>query len=103
MGSGSEWEELVQAIAQELKPFLQTTLWIRRYENHVDRIRSMSAPSEKLVYLYLLISQPQSFTTIRRTMALNRRTVDQDLLRLMKLDHIHLDDRYLYWITEPAA
>ena len=74
----AEWSRLVEGLADEL----QAALWVRRYRSHVDRIRSMAAPSEKLVYLYLMHSEPQSFTTIRRAMALNKATVDQALRRL---------------------
>jgi len=62
----------------------------------------MAAPSEKLVYLYLLVSQPQSFTTIRRAMALNRETVDRALRRLLDHGHVELDDRYMYWVASPG-
>jgi len=39
--------------------------WFTRYRFHVNRIRSMSAYSEKLVYLFLMVSQPQSCARAR--------------------------------------
>lgn len=93
----AEWSRLVEELAEEL----QTTLWIRRYRSHVDRIRSMAAPSEKLVYLYLMHSEPQSFTTIRRALSLNKVTVDHALRRLLGRGHVELDERYLYWVAPP--
>jgi len=79
MGSTGEWEELGEAIAREIIPFLQRGL----YGAHLDRIRNMKAPSEKLVYLYLLLAQPQSFTTTRQALSLGERTVDRALRRLL--------------------
>jgi len=43
--------------------------------DHVDRVRSLSRPSEKLIYFFLVKSEPQSFTTIRRSLRLSSRTV----------------------------
>jgi predicted DNA-binding transcriptional regulator len=93
----ADWSRLVEGLADEL----QAALWIRRYRGHMDRVRVMSAPSEKLVYLYLIQSQPQSFTTIRRALSLNTRTVDQALRRLLERGHVALDERYLYWVVPP--
>ena len=73
--------------------------WFIRYRFHVERIRSMSAYSEKLVYLYLMVSQPQSFITIRRAMAISRTTLDRTLKRLLDHGHVELDDAYLYWVA----
>ena len=75
--------------------------WFIRYRLHVDRIRSMSASSEKLVYLYLLVSQPQSFITIRRAMAMSRTTLDRALKRLTDEGNVELDETYLYWVSAP--
>jgi DNA-binding transcriptional ArsR family regulator len=93
----TEWSRLVEGLADEL----QAALWVRRYHGHMERVRVMSAPSEKLVYLYLIQSQPQSFTTIRRALSLNKVTVDQALRRLLERGHVELDERYLYWVVPP--
>jgi len=69
----------------------------------MDRVRAMSAPSEKLVYLYLIQSQPQSFTTIQRALSLSSRTVDQAIRKLMEHGHVTLDKTYLYWVMAPRA
>ena len=95
MGSGSEWEELVDAIAQQLVQSLHRRL----YKDHLDRVRGLKAPSEKLIYLYLLLAQPQSFTTTRRALSLGERTVDRSLKRLLEKECIVLDDRYLYTLA----
>jgi hypothetical protein len=95
MGSTGEWEELGEAIAREIIPFLQRGL----YGAHLDRIRNLKAPSEKLIYLYLLLAQPQSFTTIRRALSLGEPTVDRSLKRLLEKECVLLDDRYLYTLA----
>lgn len=93
----ADWSRLVEGLADEL----QAALWIRRYRDHMDRVRVMSAPSEKLVYLYLIQSQPQSFTTIQRALSLSSRTVDQAIRKLMEHGHVTLDKTYLYWVAPP--
>jgi DNA-binding MarR family transcriptional regulator len=75
--------------------------WFIRYRLHVDRIRSMSAYSEKLVYLFLLVSQPQSFITIRRAMDMSRSSLDRALRRLMENGYVELDETYMYWVAPP--
>ena len=95
MGSGDEWEELVEALAQQLVQSLQRRL----YKTHLDRVRSLKAPSEKLIYLYLLLAQPQSFTTTRRALSLGERTVDRALRRLLEKECIIIDKWYLYTLT----
>jgi len=72
--SEATWEELVEELSAALR--------FRRYHAYIERLRSQDAPSEKLVYLFLVLSQPQSFTTIRRALVLSRKTIDVALRRL---------------------
>ena len=60
----------------------------------------MGASSEKLVYLYLVLSQPQTFTSIRRALSISRDTVDRTLKKLLEAGFVFLDDYYLYWLVE---
>ena len=60
----------------------------------------LRAPSEKLVYLYLILAQPQSFTGIRRGLGLAMRTVDRALRRLRASGCVRQDDVYLYWVAD---
>jgi len=85
----------LEAVADEL----QATLWIRRYGGHMDRLRSLSRPSEKLVYFFLVQSEPQSFTSIRRALSLSNTAVDGALKRLLERGYIVLDETYLYWVS----
>jgi len=49
----------------------EASLWVRRYGGHVDRLRRLSRASEKLVYLFLVNSEPQSFSTLQRSLSLS--------------------------------
>jgi predicted DNA-binding transcriptional regulator len=60
----------------------------------------LRAPSEKLIYLYLVLAEPQSFTGIRRGLGLAMRTVDRALRRLRASGCVRQDDVYLYWVAD---
>ena len=93
-GRGDEWEDLVERLARDLTQAVRRRL----YEAHLDRIRGMRTPSEKLIYLYLVLAEPQSFTDIRRGLALGGRTVDRALRRLRERGYVVQDRRYLYLV-----
>ena len=96
MESEGEWDALVESLAEALVPALR-----RRLKKPVfDRLRSVKAPSEKLVYLYLVETQPQTFTSIRRSLSLGRMTVDRAVKGLMEKGYVVQDARYLYWIED---
>ena len=95
--AGDEASVLVERLADEL----HAALWIRRYSIHMDRVRSLSRPSEKLIYLFLVHSEPQSFTTIRRALSLSNSAVDEALKRLLSRGYVVLDEAYLYWVAPP--
>jgi len=96
LSSADDWDEFVDALARDLVAAVRRKL----YRVHLFRIRAMGAPSEKLVYLYLVFSQPQTFTSIRRTLSISRDTVDRTLKKLLEARFVFLDDRYLYWLLE---
>ena len=97
MGSMGEWEELVDALAKDLIPSIHRQF----YRPHMDRVRGLGAPSEKLVYFFLVHSEPQSFSTIRRALSMSSRTVDRALRILLKSGFVSIDRRYLYWVSPP--
>ena len=97
--AGAEWSRLVEGLADDL----QDALWIRHYGDHVDRVRSLSTPSEKLVYFFLVESEPQSFTTVRCSLSLSSRTVDKALRRLLARGYVFLEEKYLYWVAPPES
>jgi biotin operon repressor len=99
-----ETDELQACLRTRLESMvdeLQATLWIRRYIDHMERLRSLPRPSEKLVYLFLVLSQPQSFTTIRRSLSLSSSTVDRAVKRLLERGYLVLDETCLYWVNPP--
>ena len=96
MSSAGDWDQFVDELARELVPALVRRL----YGFHLVRVRMLRAPSEKLVYLYLILAQPQSFTGIRRGLGLAMRTVDRALRRLRASGCVRQDDVYLYWVAE---
>jgi predicted DNA-binding transcriptional regulator len=91
-----EWSALVESLAEALVPALSVKL--RRA--HYERILFIRAPSEKLIYLYLVKTQPQTFVDIRRALGLGRMTVDRALKGLMEKGYVVQDIRYLYWIED---
>lgn len=99
MGSADEWDDLVEGLARELVPALTRRL----YGFHLVRVRMMRAPSEKLIYLYLVLAEPQSFTGIRRGLGLAVNTVDRALRRLRASGCVKQDDVYLYWVAEARS
>jgi DNA-binding MarR family transcriptional regulator len=84
----------VDALARDLVSALMRKL----YAFHLGRIRVLRAPSEKLVYLFLVLAEPQSFTGIRRSLGLAVKTVDRALRRLRDSGCVMQDDIYLYWV-----
>ena len=91
-----EWSALVESLAEALVPALSVKL--RRA--HYERILFIRAPSEKLIYLHLVKTQPQIFVAIRRALGLGRMTVDRALKGLMEKGYVVQDTRYLYWIED---
>ena len=99
MASEGTWDELVRSLARDLGRSLREEL----YWAHYKRLKSQKTTSEKLVYVHLLRSQPQTFTSILRSLDLSSYTVDQALRRLRVRGHIIQDSSYLYWVSEPEA
>jgi len=99
LASERTWDELVRSLARDLADSLKEEL----YWAHYERLKAQDATSEKLVYLHLIRSQPQTFTGIRRSLDLSSYTVDQALRRLRARGHIVQDSSYLYWVSEPET
>lgn len=53
----------------------------------------------KLVYIFLVASGPQSFTSIRRCLGIGTRTVDRAVRELLAHGFVELDDSYLYSVN----
>lgn len=85
-------EEIIEGLARELKKLIYS----RKYFNNV---RSLDAPAEKLVYLYIWICQPQTFTSIKRCLRLPGTTVARSLRGLKKENLITQNEGGLYWLV----
>ena len=96
MSFPKDYDDFVEALASDLVEAVRRKF----YRAHLFRVQAMRAPAEKLVYLYLVNSQPQTFTSIRNALSISRDTVDRTLKRLLEARVVFLDDRYLYWLVE---
>ena len=94
MSSADEWDDFVDALARDLV----SAMMRRLYAFHLGKIRLLRAPSEKLIYLFLVLAEPQSFTGIRRSLSLAVKTVDRALRRLKASGCVMQDEVYLYWV-----
>jgi len=94
VGYEGEWEKFVERLARDLAPALKRRLYIAQLE----KMRRLGPPSEKLVYLYLVLAEPQSYTGIKRSLALGGRTVDRTLMKLRVRGYIAQDEVFLYWV-----
>ena len=99
MGFEGEWEEFVERLAQDLAIAMKRRLYMAQLE----RMRRLGPPSEKLVYLYLVQSQPQSFTTMRRSLGISKKTLARALRSLRRWRFVVLDERFLYWASYPSV
>lgn len=62
----------------------------------LQNLKKLDSNPEKLVYLFLCISQPQTFTSIRRTLGMAKATLSRTLKRLHEKGLIQVKD-FLYW------
>ncbi len=93
------WDGLVKSLAKDLAYSLKKEM----YRAHYQRLKTQETTSEKLVYLHILHSQPQTFTSIRRSLGLSSYTVNQALRRLGAHGHVVKDSSRLYWVSEPET
>jgi len=89
-------EELVKALMWEVKRRLQP----RRALQNLKRLKT---PSEKLIYLYLYYNQPQTFTGMRKTLDISKKTLAKALKKLLDESLITIDKEYLYWTVETES
>jgi len=90
-------DDALLEIAAALSRDLKRQLYPRKY---FIRLRSLDSPAEKLVYLFLLLAQPQTFTSIRRLLGLGNKTVERCLKKLVDLRLVILDENFIYWTVE---
>jgi len=90
-------DDALLEIAAALSRDLKKKLYPRKYFN---RLRGLESPAEKLVYLFLLLAQPQTFTSVRRLLGLGNKTVARCLKKLVDLGFVVQDENFLYWTVE---
>ena len=96
-GEAEDWEKaLLDHVAAELADKIRHEYYIP----YIITMRTLSSPSEKLIYLYLTLFQPQTLRTLRRGLGLHENTVLKALRRLKDGGHIERDDEFFWWITE---
>ena len=94
MGFEGEWEEFVERLVRDLAPALRRRL----YTAQLERLRGLGPPADKLVYLYLVIAEPQPFVGVWRGLGIGVKTVDRALRRLRESGYVVQDRAYLYWV-----
>ena len=93
--------ELVAIMVNRIAVPLSHRLDRRLYRFHINRVRLLKTPSMKLIYIFVLQSQPVSFTEIKKAVKLHQKTVDRCLRALLNLHFIELDRDLLYYVTPP--
>jgi hypothetical protein len=95
-GEAKDWEKaLLDQVATQFADKVRHEYYIP----YIATMRTLSSPSEKLVYLYLALFQPQTLRTLRRGLGLHENTVIKALRRLKEGGHIERDDEFFWWIT----
>jgi hypothetical protein len=78
-GEVEDWEEaLLNRVATEFADKIRHEYYL----HYITAMRTLSSPSEKLVYLYLALFQPQTLRTLRRGLGLHENTVLHALRKL---------------------
>jgi DNA-binding MarR family transcriptional regulator len=66
----------------------------------LNGMRNLGGPSEKLIYMYLWLTQPQTFSEIRRNLNVSKTTLAR-VLRLLENKHmIRREGLFLYTAHE---
>jgi DNA-binding MarR family transcriptional regulator len=95
----AEEESLEQALTFLAEETVKFSLCPRKA---LKRLAELSTHSEKLVFLFLCISQPQTFTGIRRTLKMDKATLSRTLKKLHHRGLITIGTDFLYWINFKA-
>ncbi len=90
-----EWDELIERVAKDL------TDQIRReyYMHYLNVVRTLSSPSEKLVYLYLAMFQPQTLKSTRKILGIHENTALNSFNKLITGGHA-VRDEHVYWLKK---
>lgn len=92
---GAEEELLKYALICAAEEAAKLALCPKRAMQNLGRL---STHSEKLVYLFLCITQPQTFTGMRRALGMDKATLSRALKGLLEKRLITVKD-FLYWVN----
>jgi len=96
-GAEPNYDEFVEWLSSEIVRQIRAQLCPEKF---LERLRELRSRSEKLVYLFLIYNQPQTFTGIRRGLRLSRDAVDTALKRLMVRGLLVHDEKFRYWVRD---
>jgi predicted transcriptional regulator len=86
-------DELVSEVAFELAKELKRLMYPRECFSHMW---ALSNSTDKLVYMYIWLTQPQTFASIRRSLNLSKATLARSLRRLEEKGLIAREGLILY-------
>lgn len=87
-------EQLIAEFAETLARELKRLLYPRDY---FEKMRQLRTLAEKLVYLYVWLTQPQTFSGIKRGLGISRDSAAKALKKLQREGLIAQDSHLLYW------
>jgi hypothetical protein len=89
-------EQAIAEIAETLAVELKKLLYPREY---FEKMRQLKTLAEKLVYLYILLTQPQTFSGVKQGLGICKASAAKALQKLERMGLIAQDSYFLYWIT----
>jgi hypothetical protein len=89
-------EQAIAEIAETLAVELKKLLYPREY---FEKMRQLKTLAEKLVYLYILLTQPQTFSGVKQGLGICKASAAKALQKLEREGLIAQDSYLLYWIT----
>ncbi len=89
------WDDVTQRIVEGVVASVRREYFM----GYISRMREIGASSEKLVYIYLALFQPQTALSIRYGTGLHRNTVSEALGTLREHGYVRLDAGALWWTS----
>jgi hypothetical protein len=89
------WDDITRRIVDGVVASIRREYFM----GYVSRMRELGASSEKLVYMYLALFQPQTILSIRYGTGLHRNTVSDALGQLVENEYVVEDEKGLLWTT----
>ncbi len=93
-------EQAIAEIAETLAIELKKLLYPREY---FEKMRQLKTLAEKLVYLYILLTQPQTFSGVKKGLGICKASAAKALQKLERQGFIARDNYLLYWTTAEKA